>query len=1029
MTIPELSIKQHVLATMISGVIVVFGLVTYFRIGSDLLPSIDFPIVSIKTVLPGANPDIIDASVTNIIEEAANQIPGIDHISSTSIPGVSIVTVVFNLKKDPDVGFNEVRSKISEVINKLPDEIDPPIISKIETGAQPVMWISLQGNRTLQQLNQYARTEIKKKFQTIEGVGEVLIGGKRDRTIRIEVDLQRMAALGITAQDLIAAMKTEHLQLPGGFLTLNNFEQMIKLDQEYHDIDSMRELVVGYKDEAPVLLSDVAEIVDGMADNRGMAFINGEEGIGLGLVKISNASTVAIEKAVTKKMAEEIIPQLPPGLKLFISHNDAVFINISLESLEDHIMVGTLLASLVVLIFLQNWRGTLIIAAAIPVSLLSAISGMYFLGYTLNMFTMLAMLLLIGVVVDDAIVVLENIHRHVNQGQKDLKKAAAEGANQVFFAVLAATLSIVSVFAPVVLIGGMMAELFEAFSIVVVIGVLASFLVSITLTPMLCSRFLKPDPVTRGAVSKKLEQSFDWLARAYTKILAGSLNWRWTLIMITVVVVILGLSLIKNIGSTFMPDVDSGRFMVNFKTPLGSSIEYTKSRIDKIHEVFAEFPELESRFLAVGVSRVAQVNRGYSIVKLTPRESRQRSQHDLIQELGARLSTIPGLQAFTSQLSMVQGARPEQLQFGIVGPNLDDVDRYSAELQGRLRLFPQVGNIDRDFQMDLPQLQLHIDRVRTASLGLSTAQVAQSINTLMGGMDVAMYNDDPGDGERYDIRIKAKDGQFTNPEDLDKIYLRSSSGELVRADTVASFSEKLGPAVISRYNVRYTADFYSNPIVPLGEAIGIVKQQAEELNMPSGYAMSLRRASKDFDETNNSVTIAFTMATLLLYMVLASQFNSFVQPIIIMVAQPLAIVGALFGLWITGETLNLYSMIGMILLIGLVAKNSILLVDFTNQLRLQGKTVDDALREACPIRMRPVLMTSLTLILAMLPPALGFGVSNETNAPIAIAIIGGMTSSTLLTLLVVPSVYSLIENGLEKYRGRVSSQTQSLQNN
>lgn len=1021
MTIPELSIKQHVLATMVSGVILVFGVISYFRIGSDLLPTIDFPIITVTTALPGANPEIIDASVTNLIEEAANRIPGVDHIDSTSTPGMSLVTVVFELKKDPDVGFNEVRSKISEILNKLPEDADPPIISKIETGAQPVMWIALQGDRTLQQLNQYARTEVKKKFQTVEGVGEVLIGGKRDRTIRIEVDLRRMAALGITTQDLVAALKREHLQLPGGFLTVNNFEHMIKLDQEYHDIHSMRKLVVGYRDQSPILLEDVAEVVDGMADNRGMAFINGKEGIGLGLVKISNASTVAIEQAVKKKLAEEIIPQLPPGLTMHISYNDADFINTSLNSLEDHILVGTLLASMVVLVFLLSWRSTLIVAAAIPISLLGAIAGIYFLGYTLNMFTMLGLLLLIGVVVDDAIVVLENIHRHLNEGEADPRKAAVEGANEVFFAILAATLSIVSVFAPVVLIGGMLAELFEAFSIVVVLGVLASFLVSITLTPMLCSRFLRADAAQRSRLVRTLESGFAGLTHAYSRLLNISLNWRWSVILVTLIVVVFGFSLVRNIGATFIPDVDSGRFMVNFKTPLGSSVEYTKSRIDQIHAILADYPELESRFLAVGISQSSQVNRGYSIVKLTPRDTRARSQHDLIQELGPRLSKIPGLQAFTSQLAMVQGARPEQLQFGLTGSSLEEVDRLSLLLFQRLKELPGVGDLDRDFQMDLPQLQLHIDRVRAASLGLTTADVAQSINALMGGMNVAMYNDDPGDGERYDVRLKAKDGQFSNPQDLDKIYLRSKTGELVRADTLASFSETLGPAVISRYNVRYTANFYSNPRVPLGEAIAMVKAQAKDMNLPSGYAVSLRRASKDFDETNSSVIVAFTLATLLLYMVLASQFNSFVQPIIIMVAQPLAIVGALFGLWITGETLNLYSMIGMILLIGLVAKNSILLVDFTNQLRKQGRAIDDALREACPIRMRPVLMTSATLILAMLPAALGFGVSNETNAPMAIAIVAGMASSTLLTLLVVPSVYSLVENGLQRMRNRVAS--------
>lgn len=1027
MTIPEISIKRHVLAGMISALIVLFGVISYQRIGVDRYPQIQFPAVTVLTALHGANPEVVDSAVTNVIETSVNAIPGIRRIESSSRTGMSMVIVIFELGKDVDVGFNEVQAKVNQALRRLPDDADFPVIAKLETGAQPVMWLNLDGDRTPSQLSRYARTVLKKKIETIEGVGEVLIGGRYDRNIRIEVDLERMAALNVTSDELINALRNEHFQLPGGFLVGGQTELLIKLDQEYHDVREMEELVVGYREQLPILLRDIAEVVSGAQDRRTLARYDHKQSIGLGIVKISNANTVAISDAVIERMHEQLIPNLPPGLSLSVSWNDATFIERSIEALTEHIYLGALLAAAVVFLFLLNFRATLIVALAIPVSLLAAITLIYFSGLTLNMMTMLALLLLIGVVVDDAIVVLENIHRHLKEIDPDPMTASANGATEVYFAIVAATFSLVSIFGPVVFMEGIVGMFFNSFAIVVTVGVLASLLVAVTLTPMLCSRLLVVD-VQHGAIGTAILNFFDRLQLEYERLLRWVLDHRLIVLVATVLAILPSSFLFGDLGKTFEPDLDESGFLVFFKTPLGSSLDYTDQRMRKIESILGNQEEVLDFWAAIGVGPTGSVSRGMVFVRLIPPEQRSRSQVELIRAMQTELSAIPGMLGFAGRVPAVPGARGEPLQFVVRGTNLEKVAEISQQLQRRLtNEHPDLGRIDLDLQLDLPQLTLDIDRVRAHSLGISSAQVSQAVNMLMGGLDVAYYNDDPGDGERYDVRIKARDGQFERPDDLRKIYFRSRSGTAVRADTIANFQESLGPAVISRYDLQYSANFYSEPKVPLGEAIANV--QAAAVDMPPGYEVVFVRVSKDYLETTEIMAGTFSLALLLLYMVLASQFNSLLQPLIIMIAQPLAVVGGLFGLWVMGMTINIYSMIGMILLVGLVAKNSILLVDMTNQYRRTGMSIDEALIKACPVRLRPVLMTSLTIILAMLPAALGYGTGAEANGPMAVTIIAGMLSSTLMTLAVIPATYSVVEQALERRRekrNRANRETASM---
>jgi len=1018
MNLPELSIKRHVFAWMLSAVIVLFGVISYQRIGIDRIPSIDFPIIMINTTLKGANPDVVDSSITSIIETAVNTTPGIEHIQSSSSPGVSTITITFALNKNIDVAYNEVQSKVSQVLKKLPQDTDPPTIQKVDSNAQAVIWLALTGDRTIQQLNLYATNVLKKKFETINGVGEVTLGGRRDRVVRVSLSPDRMAAYKLTANDLINAFNTQHVQLPGGFLVSNQTEKLIKLDLEFHDVKDLGDLIINHRDGAPVHLKDIATITDSITDNRQVARYNGMPTVGLGMVKIANANTVEIIKEVERRLDEDIRPNLPPGMKLEISTNDSIFINQMVASLKEHLFTGTLLAALIVFIFLRSMRSTLIIAIAIPVSLLGAIAVMYFSGYTFNSMTLLGLLLLIGVVVDDAIVVLENIFRHREHLDKDPISAAINGSSEVTFAVIAASLSLVCIFAPVIFMDGIVGMFFKSFGVVVTFGVLASLFVSLTLTPMLCSRYLSVDHKENKFYSA-IERGLAKLDTTYHYLLNISLNHRWRVLIITVIFVVLGGGYaMKNVQKDFVPDADEGSFTISVKSPLGSSLDYTNSRMKLVEMVLASHPkEIASYFATIGSGSKGQVNQGNVNVRMVPKTEREKSQKELMKELKKQFDQIPGVKAIPSPASIAKGQRSEKLQFIIRGPSLDEIGSLSKQMQQILTKNSDMGKVDLDVQLDLPQLDLSIDRTRSAALGLNASDIAGAVSMYAGGVDVAKYNDLNGDGMRYDIRLKANEDELKQTSDLSKIYLRSASGELVRLDTVASFKPTLGAAVIGRYDLQYSANFYANPNMPLGDAVNLVNQTAAKL-LPTNYTLKMTGQAEEFGKTFKNIKFIFILAFILLYMVLASQFNSFIQPVIIMLAQPLAIIGGLIALLLSGDSLNIYSMIGLVLLIGLVAKNSILLVDLTNQLRERGASINDALKEACPIRLRPVVMTSLTIILALLPAALGLGAGSETNKPLSVAIIGGMISSTLLTLVVVPAAYSLVMSGLENWKNK-----------
>ncbi len=1015
MNIIDVFVYRRVLAYMLSAAVILFGLIGLRDIGLDRMPNVDPPVITVTTINPGASPEVVDSSITSVIETAVNSISALEDVRSQSIPGVSEVRIYFELSKNSDVAFNEVQAKVNQIINELPDEAETPIVAKVDPNAIPIMWMVLQGDRPLGELNRIARQQIKKALENINGVGEVLVGGGRERKIRVDLNLARLSALGITSQDVIAAFSREHIQIPGGFLVSGKLEKLLHLDLEYHSIEDLGRLVVIWRDQIPVKLGDIATIKDGLSDKRSLSRLNGIEGVAIGIQKVQNANTVAIVTEVYQRLKTVVRPSLPHGVELIVATDEADIIQGTVSALQNHVIEGTVLAALVVLFFLLNLPATLIVATAIPVSLAGAVMVMYFGDYTFNIMTLSGLLLLIGVVVDDAIVVLENIHSKHEEGNMNAEEAASTGTREVLFPVIAASLTLVCIFATVIFMPGMIGIFMRSFAVVVVVGVLASLFVSLTLTPALCARFLKPSRSESRGLTTVLHRLHSWTERTYEVILDRCLRRRWMVLVAAGLVVASSGYFVGQLGSEFFPEDDESRFLINLKMPLGSSVDYMALKIERVESVLAHHGEISHIFSTVGSGRSRGVNEATVNVMLKPKAQRELSQRELMAQVRSELLVIPGLETYIALFPFVSGMSQAPLEAYVTGPDLYELERLSKLVLQRLKEAGGMGDIRMNLQLDRPMLRFDIDRNRARSLGISTVTIGDSLRVLAGGADIAKYSELPGDGERYDIRLAAQREHMRDTADLKNIYLRAADGKLVRLDSLVEISESYGPAAVDRKNLNYSATFLGTPDISLGESVAIFRTVARQV-LPPGYRLELGGQADELDKSKGYLLFVFGTGLLLVYMVLASQFNSFLQPVLVMLAQPLAIVGGFFSLWLADYTLSIYSMIGLILLVGLVTKNSILLVDLINRYRERGMDTGTAIREACPRRMRPVLMTSLTVVLAMMPAALGVGVGAGQYGPLAVAVIGGVISSTLLTLVVIPVAYSLLARWLTVHK-------------
>jgi HAE1 family hydrophobic/amphiphilic exporter-1 len=997
MSLAKLAVKNPVFAVMINLFFIVFGVISYFMVGLQANPNITFPVITVTTMLPGGNSQIINQAITKPMESVLNTIQGVQTINSTSSPNQSEVTLQFRLDTDINAAFGEVQSKLNQVIGEFPKGTKPPLIQKQSTTESPVMMIAVQGQRSLQELTEITQNVIQKRLQNVSGVADARIESSSPVVLMITLDLPKMAALGISPANIESAFARRHVDLPGGFIRSGSKAYVLDLDMEFHTIPEILHVIIDYRKEAPIRLKDVASVKMDVLDADRVSTLNGHDALGISILKRQGANTVTTVQSL-KKVIEELNVGLPSDVHISVIYEEASYILSVVDELKTDIILSVLAAGLVIWLFLRSVRLTLIISTAIPVSLLGAVLAIYFFDYTLNIITLLGLILLVGVVVDDAIVVLENIYRHMEHHRLDPERSAIKGTNQVVFAVLAATLSLVTIFLPVVFMGGILGMFFKSFAVVITAGVLISYLVALTLIPVLSAKFIKIVD-QHSTVYRYLEHLFASLELFYKKVLAYSLRHRWLMVALALATILLSVPILMVIGKGFLPeDRDTGHFQIMVETPQGYSAQFTKSRMVLAGDILAKQGDIETYF-----SSISKENSGSISVNLHKEKERKQSQQETMDTLQAQLKTIPGALFIVSN-TQAGGS----MNFEVHGQDYVGTVNTAFKFYSALSKEPDLGELYLHISLDQPQYSLVIDRAMSSSLGLSADEVGSATMVLSEqGVEVAKYNKKNG-AERYDIVLKADDNSHTNANDLSQIYLMNQKGKQISLDTVSSFVSSSAPLDITRRNQQYSVAFTASPKVSLNKAINLVENTAKD-NLPPGYGFSLTGDTESLGSTQTSMIYTLALILVLMYMVLASQFNSYIQPFIIMIAQPMAFIGGILVLWLCQQTLNMYSMIGGLLLMGLVAKNSILLIDLTNQLRQAGQTVNEALLSACPQRMRPVLMTSCAIILAMAPAALMPGTASSSHRPLALVIIGGMISSTLLTLVIVPAIYSLLQ--------------------
>lgn len=1015
MWLADTSIKRPVFATMVILGLVVLGLVSYPRLGVDLFPKVEFPIVNITTTLKGASPEIMDIDVTDNIEGAVNTINGVKSIVSTSSEGVSVVTVEFVLERNIDLAVQDVREKVSVIRGKLPKDIDDPIIEKVDPDATPIMWFGLSGEKSIRELSTYADEILKEQLQRINGVGAIRLGGLRLRQVRLWLERDKLNAYGITAHDVMNALGRQNVELPGGRIESETKEYTVKVKGEFPKIQNFNDLIVAYSKGSPVRLRDVGRAEDAMDERRSIARFNGLPSVGIGIQKQSGTNTVETINRIKKELTV-IKNTLPPGMKLDISFDQSDFINRSIREVQYHMVYGGLLAILIVFIFLKDLRTTLISALAIPTSVISTFTLMNVFGFTFNNMTMLALSLSIGILIDDAIIVIENIRRHIDGGMSP-KEAASFATNEIGLAVMATTLAIVAIFLPVAFMKGIIGMFFLQFALTVVFSVLVSLFVSFTLTPMMASRYLRSresnpplPPFTKlSRISNSLEKGYKKIEDLYRKLLKIALDHRALVIITATGIFIFSLFITRFIGKEFVPPEDQSRFMVRLKAPIDYSVDEVDRLFKKAEDVIRSTPEVRTCFYAQGLM-MGQVNRGLMFVSLKPKSERQGTQQQIMAEVRKKFRDIAGLEGSAEDVSLIGGGvRNVPIQYSVRGTDLKAVESYAREIVSEFSKLPGIVDVDTSLETGKPEIRVFIDRDKAADLGVDIATVAEAANFLIGGeVDVTKFKDE-AKGRRYDVRARLTPEDRSNPEDIGRLYVRSKDGRLVELSNIVRIQEGGGPSVINRVDRQRAVTVFANlEKKPLGQAKEELDSIAGRI-LPPDYTGIHKGMADVMGESFYYLLFAVVLGAILAYMVLASQFESFIHPVTVLLSMPLSFIGAFGALLLTGKTLNLFSFIGLILLMGLVKKNAILLVDYTNTLRSRGMERKEAILTAGPIRLRPILMTTFAIVFGMMPIAIGIGEGAETRSPMAISTIGGLLTSLFLTLVVVPVVYDLFD--------------------
>lgn len=1009
-SLPELSIRRPVFAWMLMIGLIVFGSISFRNLGISQMPDVDFPVITVSVTWEGAAPEVIEAEIVDKMEQRLIAIEGLKELSSSIRQGQASITVEFDLSRDIDAGLQEVQSAISQV--RLPLDVDPPTLRKQNPDDQPIMWLGIAGpDKSLHELITFVDLNIRDQFQIVAGVGEVLLGGFTERNLRVWIDNKKLKQHELTVLDVRDAIERQHIETAAGRIENDQRELNLRVMGEGASPEEVGELLIATRGGRPIYntalrLKDVARIEDGLADVRRTSRVNGVQALGIGIKKQRGTNAVEVGNRVKAKM-EEVQKTLPDGMSIGINFDTTEFVKESIEETEFTLLLSALVTGLVCWFFLGSLRPTFNILLSIPTSIVGAFAVIYFMGFTLNMFTILALALAIGIVVDDAIMVLENIYRHKEMG-KNKVRASLEGAEEITFAAIAATVAVIAIFLPVAFMKGIIGKFFFQFGVTISAAVALSLLEAVTLTPMRCSQMLE-DSSTRGSFARFLDRLFGRVARLYQGILRLCLKLRWIVLIGAAGIFAASLSLFGFIRKEFIPAQDQSAFLMRLQTPVGSSLEYMGEKAKAVEEFLLSRPEVRRVYLAVGGFGGGDVNSAMTFVSLKPIQDRQMGQTEFMNVAREHLSKIPELKAFLQDLSTrgFTAQRGFPVEVNIRGADWDVLDQKSQEIITRMKKTGLVVDVDTDYRLGQPEVRVYPLREEAARRGVGVQTITDTVNAAIGGMRQGKFT---RDGRRYDVRLRLEGKERVNPEDILALNVRNQFGEMVPLSEVVRIETHPTLQTITRRNRERSISIFANVAPGKSQATALEETQkiAQKL-LPEGYRVYLGGGAATFIESFESLEFALWLGVFVAYMVLASQFNSFIHPLTVLLALPFSITGVVIGLYLTNQSLNLYSMIGIVLLMGIVKKNSILLVEFTNHKRdVEGLPLDQAILEASPIRLRPILMTSFATIAAALPPALAIGPGAESRIPMSVAIIGGALVSTLFTLFVVPCAYRVM---------------------
>jgi HAE1 family hydrophobic/amphiphilic exporter-1 len=1010
MFLTNLSLKRPVFATVTIIALVALGIISYVGLNINDYPEVEFPYVVVTIVQPGASPEQVETKISQKMEEAVGQISGVKHIYSTASEGVSVTVAEFTLETKAEVAAQDVRDRIGTIRGDLPQDIEEPVIARFDPMAMPIAYLAVSGELSLQEMSVLVNDKIKKRLETISGVGKITVYGSEDREIKIDLDKEKLAAYGLSTSEVISSLRSENMDVPGGKLGSDGREMTLRTTGNIERFEDFAMLPVARRGGVQLYVRDIAGVTDGVKERESYARYQGSPAVGLDIVKQSGTNTVEVAEKI-KEAVTELQQELPPGVSLEIVSDNSVYIRDAVNDVVKTIIEGSLLAVIMVFLFLRDWRSTLISSISIPTSIIATFFAMKMMGFTINFMSLMALSLSVGLLIDDAIVVIENIVRHIKLGKTPLA-AAREATDEIDLAVMSTTLTVIAVFLPVAMMTGIVGQFFKQFGITVVFSVAVSLLVSFTLVPLLASRSLKAEESLPGG---PLGRSLAWFNRGFTRVndwyadfIALVLKNRFKTLVVAFLLFFGSLAVIPYMGSSFIPSGDTGELSVSAELDAGLSLDVAGEMAVKMEDIIREYPEVVKIYSSADRDSVS------IFVKTVGKGQRERSISEIASDMRIKLGNIPGIQvAVNIAGGMVEG---KQVQFRLLGEDLDVLQGYAEEAQRIMESIPGTVDVSSSFMAGKPEGKIEINRAAATDLGVSTAQVADTLSTLFNGVVVSQFEEGE---DRFDVRLRLAADQRENMGNLGNIYLQSrnapddgGAGPMIALSQVTSQVFSTTPSEINRFDrikeIVLSANLEGTSLGEFNKEFQ--KRTEQELQMPAGYSIYAGGDSELMGDTFSSMFLALITGILFIFFILASQFESYIDPFSIMLSIPMAVIGAVFGLLVVGSDLSLMSMIGIIMLMGLVSKNAILLVDFTKQQRAAGVERNEALQKAALTRLRPIVMTSLSMIFGMLPLALALGPGAESRAPMAHAIIGGLITSTMLTLVVVPVIYTILDD-------------------